>query len=164
MPIAFGAGSAWVLGAHGVVRLNGATGRVEADISVEGRRGTSSWPLGENVAFADGRLWVESVVRETRGYSLVEVSPSTDRVVRRVMVGSGPGGPLNQGLGANFQTMVTQGPRLLIEHRNTVMTVNAVTAKTLSVVADRHPPVFVDVDGADVEVAESAVLAAGATS
>lgn len=160
MPLAFGDRSAWVLAGPGVERLNAATGKVEAEVTFKGRGDSSGWPRPENLAFAGGDLWAESVVIGTRGYLLTEVDPASDRVVRETTVDSGPEGPLNQGLAGNFQTMAAVGTRLVVEHGDTVVTVSSATGDTLSVVREQHPPVFADVDGTDVKVPEQAVLAA----
>jgi len=142
--IAFGADSTWVLGDKGVVRLNRASGRIEAAVPIEG--------FAENLAFCGGALWVESVVVGTRGYLLSEVDQSGNRIQRRLVVDGGPDGILQQGVAGSFQTLAAEGSDLFLQFRSKLATINARTGRVVSIRTSLSPWDIEVVNGADEAV------------
>ncbi len=152
--IAFGAGSTWVLGGPGIVRLAGETGRVQARIKITG--------FPQNLAFAAGDLWVESLVIGTRGYLLSEIDPATDRLSRRVVVDGGRHGTLQQTALGNFQTLAAEGRLLYLETGDGLFTVDASSGRVFSArdTSNNRPmPLFASIGGVDRTVLVRGALA-----
>lgn len=156
--IAFGAGSTWVLGGKGVVRIKSVTGAIEAKIAIPyptGHIGTA-W----NLAFGGGGLWVESVVLNTKGYLLSEISPTTNRIERQVVIDGGPNGTPQAGVMGSFQTFAAEGSDLLFAYASGVgsaeqlmlSTIDAKTGAVLSTTPVQYPPRISVVNGSDVTV------------
>lgn len=103
--IAFGAGSAWVLGDGGVVRLNEGSGHIQNHVAVKGDT--------ENLAYGAGDLWVVSVVGGTNGFYLSEVSPTLNRVIRVILVDGGSNGVSHVGL-TNVPTVAVRPGSVLM--------------------------------------------------
>jgi hypothetical protein len=143
--IAFGAGSAWVLGENGTVRLSGATGRIEATVPIKG--------FAENLAFTDGHLWVESVIIGAGGYLVSEVDPSTNTVLRRTVIDRAQ---IQQGVAGSFQTLAAENGELYLELGSTVVKIDAATGAVVS--TERGSRLFERINGSDETIPEHGAL------
>jgi hypothetical protein len=146
LAVAFGAGSTWVLGESGVVRLSSRTGRIEYAIPIKG--------FAENLAFSEGNLWVESVVIGAGGYLLSEVSPSTNNVVRQSVVDRAQ---IQQGVAGSFQILAAEDGYLYLELGSTVVKIDGATG--IAVSTERASPLYENVDGTDQTIPEHGAFA-----
>jgi hypothetical protein len=156
--IAFGAKSTWVLGDKGVVRINSATGAVEAKVRIAypADHDGDAW----NLAFGGGGLWVESVVLDTRGYLLSEISPATNRIERQVVIDGGPNGTPQVGVMGSYQTFAAEGRDLLLAYGSGVGSsaqpmlsrIDSRNGVVLTTTPVQYPPMIEVVNGKDETV------------
>ncbi len=157
----FGAGSTWVLGGHGGNRLIGlasSDGRLLTSIAIP----VPKTVRGEGLTFAAGHVWIALSRLAERGWTLIEVSPLSDRVVSVAQVDDGPSGPLTTGRVPLLLASVAD--RLYIEGTNrTWAVVNALTGTVVPVHnGDLTRPVFAQINGSDEKIQLAGQVAAAA--